>query len=68
MATLTRKLEKLRDRKQGGKRAIVKVLGVPYAFDWVMFGGTSPSVALIGPDGERAVHTAAEWRRLGADL
>lgn len=68
MASLTYKLEKLKARKEAGKRAVVKITGIPYEFLSVMWGGASPRVWLRAPDGTQSNATAAEWRKIGADL
>lgn len=66
--TLTHKLQKLVERVRAGKPAIVKITGIPYRFCHVTWGGTSPRVCLEAPDGTRQTASAAEWKRIGADL
>ena len=44
MSSQQYKLEKLVAAKAAGKRAVVKVNGVPYTFGGVLWGGTSPRV------------------------
>jgi hypothetical protein len=67
VASLTYKLETLAAKRASGKRAVVDVDGTSYNFVAVRWGGTSPIVILeIG--GANIVHSAAEWKRLGAKL
>lgn len=68
MSSQQYKLEKLVAAKAAGKRAVVKVNGVPYAFGGVLWGGTSPRISLIDPAGVSAWHSAAEWKKRGAAL
>jgi hypothetical protein len=68
MTSLTYRLEKLAAKKAAGKKAIVRVDGIPYQFNAVVFGGTSPRVNLTSPTGDSAWMSAADWRRLGAAL
>ncbi len=67
MASLTYKLEKLLVRHLAGKRAVVKIAGVPHRFTAVRFGGVSPMVCLE-INGQNTCRSAAEWRRMGADF
>ena len=64
--TQTRQLETLRDRKQRGERPVVQVGDQDYEFAAVYFGGSSPSVSLIDPDGNTRNQTAAAWTKAGA--
>jgi hypothetical protein len=68
VSSLTYKLEALAAKKAAGKRAVVKINGIDYAFGSVIWGGTSPRVSLIAPDGTSQWASAAEWKRLGAKL
>lgn len=68
MMSLTTRLLKLADKRAAGKKAIVKVGGLPYEFVAALFGGTSPRITLTAPWGGSFTHSAAEWKRLGADL
>jgi hypothetical protein len=68
MASLTHKLLKLTEKRTAGKRAIVKIHGIPHEFVSVMWGGSSPHVTLRMPDGTLSSKTAADWKRLGAEL
>ncbi len=66
--SLTSKLLSLEARKKAGGRAVVKVNGLDYVFGSVIWGGISPRVALIAPDGTAKWMSAAEWKRFGAKL
>lgn len=67
MATLTRKIQTLAEKRAAGKRATVYVGGTIYNFVAVRWGGISPMLCLeLG--GVQICHTAAEWKRLGAKL
>jgi hypothetical protein len=68
VATLTRALETLQGRRSGGERPVVSVGGADYEFAGVMFGGSSPLVWLIDPQGTRVAKTAADWSRLGVSF
>jgi hypothetical protein len=68
MASQQYKLERLLNKRIAGKKAVVKLHGIPHEFVSVMWGGTSPHVTLRLPDGTLSSKSAAEWKRLGADL
>jgi hypothetical protein len=71
MSSQQHRIEKLAAKRAAGKRAIVKVSGAPYAFVLVRWGGASPTICLMPPEGlgDRPIcHTAAEWKKLGAKL
>jgi hypothetical protein len=68
MASLTHKLQKLHDRVLAGKRAVIKITGIPYDFLSVRWGGISPYITLRAPDGTVSGATAAAWRKIGAEI
>ena len=61
-------LETLRDRRRRGEFPAVDVGGVVYEFGGVVFGGTSPSVQLIDPQGKHHTKAAIDWARAGANF
>lgn len=66
MATQQRVLQVLAHRFDSGERPAVDVRGQVWEFGGVIFGGVSPGVALISPDGRRVSRSAAAWTKVGA--
>ena len=68
MSSQQYRFERLIEKRAQGKRAIVKVNGVPWEFVGVQWGGTSPSVCLRDPAGDTLCMTAARWKAAGAKI